>query len=476
MSLIHRLTQARDKLKSFDQIQVIRFWDELNDQSRRNLLDQIASIDFKLLNQLKQLLFTGGKSFPAEMRPAPVISIPVTEEEHARAEEAVRTGTAAIEAGKVCAFLVSGGQGTRLGYDGPKGCFPIGPVSHKSIFQLHAEKILAAQRRYQAEIPWYIMTSITNDQATRSFFQEHQFFGLVPSNVMFFPQRLIPVLDSRGKMILNAKDHIFMSPNGHGGALLALVESGASDDMDRRGIEVISYFQVDNVLIQIIDPLFIGYHLQVRSQMSSKTIKKRDPYEKLGHFGLVDGKLHVIEYSDMSEEEKLARNPDGSLKYSAGSPAIHLMDPDFVRQETSGNLKLPFHVAHKKIPYLDSSGRLLEPETPNGYKFETFIFDALRDAERYIILETVREHEFSPVKNKVGEDSPDTARRDLTRYFGEWLEAAGIPVPRDDSGLYSGPIEIGPLFADTKEMFIEKADKEWKFTGGSFYRDAELNE
>jgi UDP-N-acetylglucosamine/UDP-N-acetylgalactosamine diphosphorylase len=473
MNLTQRAIHVREKLESFSQVQVLRFWDKLTDHSKEKLLDQIESIDFQLIDQLNQLLSKGGKSNFLEMTPAPVIAVPVNAQQQARAKEAIKTGEAAIAAGKVCAFLVSGGQGTRLGYDGPKGCFPIGPVSHKSIFQMHAEKILAAQRRYNTEIPWYIMTSETNNEATCQFFMKHQYFGMNASNVMFFPQRMIPVLGAQGKMILDAKDHIFVSPNGHGGALLALVESGALDDMVRRGIEAISYFQVDNVLIRIIDPLFIGYHIKARSQMSSKMLRKRGPYEKLGHFGLVDDKLHVIEYSDMREDDKLARNPDGSLKYNAGSPAIHLIDPDFVRQETQGGLKLPYHIAHKKIPCLDDSGKQVIPEIPNGYKFETFIFDALRDAERFIIMEAIREHEFSPVKNKDGEDSPDTARRDLTRYFGEWLEAVGISVPRDTSGMYSGTIEIGPLYADTKEMFIEKAKVE-EFTG-SFYRDAELD-
>ena len=472
MCSLDKIESLKCKLEHHHQAHVLKYWDTLDEAGRQRLMNQLQMMDFELIGRLRELLKGNPQSRQAEMTPPPVIRLPRTPEEKAVAEEAGQTGEETIRSGKVCAFLVAGGQGTRLGYHGPKGCFPIGPVSHKSIFQMHAEKILAAGLRYNTTIPWYIMTSETNHEATKSFFEENGHFGLNPSEVMFFRQNMLPALDEYGRLILDAEDHVFTSPNGHGGALEALVESGAISDMKNRGIEVISYFQVDNVLIQIVDPIFIGFHVQADAEMSSKTLSKRDPYEKLGHFGLLNGKLHVVEYSDMSEEDLLARDGEGRLKYDAGSPAIHIINPDFVLQEMDGGLRLPYHIATKKIPFLNDAGERENPENPNGYKFETFIFDALQDTSNSIILEASRKHEFSPVKNKSGEDSPETAKQDLSNYFAEWLEAAGTRVPRDRSGNVRGVVEIGPLFADTKEAFLNRAPADLVFKG-SFYLDSQ---
>jgi UDP-N-acetylglucosamine/UDP-N-acetylgalactosamine diphosphorylase len=365
----------------------------------------------------------------------------------------------------VAAFLVAGGQGTRLGYSGPKGKFRISPIKEKSLFQLHAEKILAMSRKYRANIPWYIMTSDTNHQETVDFFETCEYFGLNPKDVVFFSQEMIPALDANGRLILDAKDHIFTNPNGHGGSLSALKKSGALEDMRRRGIDLIFYFQVDNVLVKICDPVFLGYHVQNQAHMSTKVVAKTDPYEKVGVLGRMNGRLGVIEYSDLSDEQKEARNPDGSLKFGAGNIAIHVLNVDFVEQENQGGLRLPWHIAHKKIPYLDENGKRIEPKEPNGYKFETFVFDALGDAEKTVILEVKREEEFSPVKNAQGVDSPATARRDMINLFGSWLEKAGVPIPRDSQNNVKGKIEISALFALDEEELIHKIDPDLKFEG-----------
>ena len=437
---------------------IFRFWDSLIDRGKDALMQQVAGIDFSLLEQHRALLLKGADAAGRQQpEPAPYIPVPNDEPGRKRAAEARRIGEAAIRAGKIAAFLVAGGQGTRLGFDGPKGCFPIGPVSGKTLFQMHAEKILAASREYGVAIPWAIMTSETNDAATREFFEKHAFFGLDPENVVFFSQRMIPALSGDGKMILDRKDHIFMNPNGHGGSLLAIQESGTLAAFEKRGIEILSYFQVDNVLIRIIDPVFIGYHIQDGAQMSSKMVQKSHPGEKVGVFGLKDGNLAVIEYSDLSRKDAEARLPNGSLKYGAGSIAIHLLNTDFVRREVEGGFRLPYHRAFKKVPCLDESGTFVEPESPNAWKFETFIFDALADTSSSVVMEIVREKEFSPVKNAEGSDSPDTARRDLANYYAGWLEAAGVSVPRNEQGDSAVPVEISPLFAPDREAFIKKA-------------------
>jgi UDP-N-acetylglucosamine/UDP-N-acetylgalactosamine diphosphorylase len=329
----------------------------------------------------------------------------------------------------------------------------------KSLFQLHAEKLIATARRYQTRIPWYIMTSDTNAGETRTFFEQNHLFGYPPADIFFFEQEMIPALDENGKLILDAPDHIFMNPNGHGGTLMALEKSGGLGDMQRRGIEEVFYFQVDNVLLQMCDPLFIGYHVAAKAEMSTKVCAKRDAYEKVGIIGkMIDSasgnaNLKVIEYSDMSQADKEARHPDGTLKYNAGSIAIHLFNVDFIAREVSGGMKLPWHVAHKQIPCLDANGQLIQPEQPNGYKFEMFIFDALSDARQVVVLEVERRSEFSPIKNATGEDSPQTAQHDLCEFYAGWLEQAGIKMPRDAAGNLKAGVEISPLFAlDAKEL------------------------
>ena len=459
-ALVEKVLQERQE-------HVFRFWDELSDRSREKLLNQLREIDFSLLRGLREkCLKVEYKA--VELEPIESIPVPRTQAQREAANQAKKIGEELIRAGKIGAFLVAGGQGTRLGFDDPKGMYPIGPVSGKSLFQLHAEKILAESRYYGVSIPWYIMTSETNDEITREFFRAEKFFGLPEEDVFFMKQRMLPALDEKGKLILDRKDHIFVSPNGHGGALLAMVESGAVNDMHKRGIEILSYFQVDNVLVKIIDPVFIGYHFQAKAEMSSKMLKKRDPFEKLGVFGKVNGRLRVIEYSDLTPEDAKAQNPDGSLKYGAGSIAIHLINVSFVESEVRGGFSLPYHVAHKRIPYLNDKGKTIFPEEPNGYKFETFIFDALSDTTNSVIMEVKREEEFSPVKNKDGEDSPETARRDLSNYFGRWLEAGGIHVPKDENGNVEGVIEISPLFARNLEEFLEKRPNNLIFDGSLY--------
>ena len=453
--------RIKNRVTEEGQGHVFRYWDELPEQSKQRLLAQLQGIDFALMRKLKKQCLDPAeeKGIEGDLEPAEVIPIPKTQSQRRNEERARQVGEELIRAGKVGAFLVAGGQGTRLDYPGPKGLFPIGPVTGKSLFQMHAEKILAAGRAYDVRIPWYIMTSETNDDATRHFFRENSFFGLKEGDIRFLKQKMIPALDEQGKFILDKNDHIFMSPDGHGGSLLALAESGALEDMKKRGVEIISYFQVDNVLIKIVDPVFIGHHVQADAEMSSKMVRKRNADEKVGVFGRISRKLKVIEYSDMKEEDAKAVNPDGSLKYDSGSIAVHLMNTHFIEQEVVGGLRLPYHIAHKKIDCLNEKGEEISPDKPNGYKFETFVFDALADTHRSVVMEVERTEEFSPVKNVRGEDSPETARRDLCNLFGRWLESAGLPVPRDEDGHVKIPVEINPLFARNEEELVIKLPK-----------------
>jgi UDP-N-acetylglucosamine/UDP-N-acetylgalactosamine diphosphorylase len=297
------------------------------------------------------------------------------------------------------------------------------------------------------------MTSDATDRPTKDYFEQHARFGLPREDVRFFQQRMMPALDRNFRLVLVAKDRILLSPNGHGGTLLALAESGMADDMERRGIEEISYFQVDNCLVPAADPVFLGCHSLAGAEMSSKALSKREPEEPIGAFVRVNGVLVVREYSDLTREQMRERTAGGQFLYGLGSIAIHALRVDFVRRETRAGFKLPFHLAEKSSPFLDESGALVQPKDKNVYKFETFIFDALRDARRTVVLEVRREEEFSPLKNATGKDSPETCRRDLSALGASWLDQAGARVPRDEQGAPKYPIEISPLLAlDAAEL------------------------
>ncbi|MBL7140750.1 MAG: UDPGP type 1 family protein [Planctomycetes bacterium] len=433
---------------------VFRFWADLSGYGRRRLLEQLAEIDFRQLGRLieRHVRHPEPENLPADLQPAPFIPLPTTDAQRRERCHMRGRGDRLIAAGKVAAFTVAGGQGTRLGYNGPKGAFRVGPVSERPLFQVFAEGILAVRRASGAAIPWYVMTSETNDQATRDFFAEHDYFGLPRGDVLFFRQGMMPAVDFKGRLILSAPDSLARSPDGHGGSLLALARRGMLADMADRGIEHISYWQVDNPLVPPLDPVFLGYHADAGSDMSSKMARKRDPFEKLGNFCLSGDRLHVIEYSDMPDDLAEQTDGEGRLRFEAGSIAIHILARRFVERLTAGGeFALPFHRAEKKIPYVDEAGETVTPDEPNGVKFEMFVFDALPLAENPVVLEIDRAREFSPVKNAQGEDSPATARRDMVRLAADRLEAAGVAVPRDNTGEPTVQVEISPLAARTGE-------------------------
>lgn len=411
-------------------------------------------IDFHALNELYGRWKAGEARLPEqEIEPAEVIYASGTKDDVAASQRALRVGERAIGAGEVAVFVVAGGQATRLGVEAPKGTLGITPIKGKSIFEHHAEKIRAVSKRHGTRLPFYIMTSETNDAPTRELFDENECFGLSPSDVFFFKQEMMPALDLDGKLMLDEKGHIFTSPNGHGGSISSLKSSGALADMRARGVKHIFYFQVDNVLIRMADPVFLGHHIEKRAEMSAKVAPKRNPEEKVGVVCRVGTKTTVIEYSDLPDEHKHARNRDGSLKFSAGNLAIHVLDVGFVEWLNEKEHSLPFHIAEKTTPFLNDSGRLVKPRKKNGLKFEKFVFDALSRARATAILEVNREEEFAPIKNATGEDSPDTARHLMMEFYAKWLEAAGAHVPRDSDGRLGDLLEISPLFAlDAEEL------------------------
>jgi len=451
----------QSKLKSAGQEQVLRFYDQLDAAGRAKLEKQLASQHLDTLNQLAKEYVTHKPHIPLPKEIRPVQAYPRVPDAKLRPQydQAQQRGRDLLKAGKVAAFLVAGGQGTRLGYDGPKGEFPVTPIKNKPLFQVFAEQLRAYSRDFEKTIPWYIMTSDVNDAATRAFFKQHNFFGCNPADVFFFEQGMMPAFAMDGKLLLAEKDSLALSPDGHGGSLRALERSGAIADMRKRGIEHLSYFQVDNPLVHCIDPLFLGLHDISGSEMSSKTIPKAGALEKVGNFVIGDGVLQVIEYSDLPEDLAKQTNADGTLRFNAGSIAIHALRVSFIeRLNAGGQLKLPWHRAEKKVPYVDDKGQAIKPDKPNAIKLEQFVFDAIPLAKNAIVYETDRAEEFSPVKNAEGTDSPATCKRDQIRRAARWLREAGITIP-EKGGEPDATLEISPLYATTAQQVKDRAAK-----------------
>ncbi|MFH0939500.1 MAG: UTP--glucose-1-phosphate uridylyltransferase [Planctomycetota bacterium] len=430
---------------------------------REKLLDQIAHIEFDVIDRLVADLLNarGCGAQVGKLELAPVITLPVTLKQK-KAEQAARlAGEEAFRQGRVGCFLVAGGQSTRLGLNGPKGAFVIGPISERTLFQIHAEKILALRRRYNACVPWLIMTSDTNDDETRSFFARHNYYNLGANTVRIFKQANMPAVSRDGKILLAAKGNLALSPNGHGGSIKAIWDSGACAWLKTMSVDTLSYFQVDNPLVKIGDPLFIGHHVLAHSQLSTKVCRKRVWNEKVGVLALRHGRLSVVEYSDLSDDLAKETDARGDLKWWAGNVAIHVLDVDFIEQLNHGGFQLPYHQAEKAIPCLDSTGQpvSLKPNEKNGIKFETFIFDALGQAQRTINFETRRDEEFSPIKNAQGEDSPQSARRDMQELYARWLTAAGVYMPRKADGALDCRIEISPLTSLDGERLADVTPK-----------------
>jgi UDP-N-acetylglucosamine/UDP-N-acetylgalactosamine diphosphorylase len=442
--------------------QVFAHWATLSGTERAGLLAQAAEIDLTELARLNDTLVVR-TSAPAvvdwsKLAPAPCVPLPAAGGEAGTWAEAEALGMAALRQGRVAAFTVAGGQGTRLGFPGPKGTFPVSPLKQKTLFQIFAEKIKAAGLRAGRPLHWFLMTSHANHEETEHFFVTNKYFGLDVSRVHFFRQGRMPAVDFNGKLLLETPATLALSPDGHGGSLRALHRSGALDLMQAEGIDTISYFQVDNPLVRCLDAAFIGFHLRARSEMSSKMVRKAYAEEKVGHFCQQAGQVVVIEYSDMPLAMQRELEIDGTLRFGAGSIAIHLIDREFARRMAAGGpgVALPFHRAEKKIATIDAQGQPVQPSKANGVKFELFVFDALPFARNSIVIETARADDFSPVKNAEGLDSPQSSRADQLRQYARWLQSVGVVMATDPTGLPQLSIEISPLFGDDATSFAER--------------------
>jgi UDP-N-acetylglucosamine/UDP-N-acetylgalactosamine diphosphorylase len=437
-------TELRDRLEEIGQAHLFAFWEKRPAAMRQRLLDDLASLDLAVVQELRQTIsgHAAGAVPKAETELAPAPYVPIAE---SRADTAAReAGEEEIRRGRTAFLTVAGGQGSRLGFDGPKGMFPVTPLRKLTLFALFAEKLLAARRWYGAEIPWLIMTGPQNHQATESYFESQDWFGLGRDTVHLFMQGSLPSFSPEGQLLMAPDGGLFFNPNGHGGVIDALRQSGTLAAMGKQRVQHLFCFQVDNPLVRVPDPVFLGFHCRARSRISAKVVEKAYPEEKLGIIVTAAGKPLVIEYSDLDETQMRARGPDGKLSYGQGSIAINILDVPFL--ENPG-LHLPWHMARKKAKTLNPAPDGTEILEGDAVKMEMFVFDAIPLADRALFFETDRADEFAPLKNREGQDSIASCREGQREQAARWLDSVGVEVPRDEQGRSRHTIEISPLFA-----------------------------
>jgi len=456
--MTHVPHDLRDRLTAHGQGHVLAGWDALPPASRIALVEQLAGLDLAELDALYRRRAEPHAVLPPRDRIAPIPLDPPT----ASSRE---IGEGVLRRGEVAALLVAGGQGSRLGFDKPKGMYPVGPVSGASLFQVHAEKVLALSRRYGKAVPFLVMTSPATHADTEAFFRDQRYFGLAAADVFLFQQGTMPALDlATGRLLLEEPGKLFVSPNGHGGTLTALAETGLLATLKACGVRHVFYFQVDNPLVKVCDPAFVGRHVETRAEVSSKVVVKEQPGEKVGVLAVVDGRCAIVEYSDLPPEMAAEREPDGTLRFRAGSPAIHIFSMPLLERVTARGTGLAYHVARKKVAYFDpAAGAVVEPTTENALKFERFVFDALPMADRWLAVETPRAEEFAPLKNATGPDSPATARRAMIDLHAGWLARAGVPAN-------GHAVEVSPLFALDADELAAKIPVGFAVTGPTLLR------
>lgn len=434
------LEQAARELGRLGQQHVLHFARELSPEQLAGLLGQLEVLDFELVRAA--IASPAQPVDTAAVTPYDRVVLPTDQQ----AAEARHLGVEACRDGRVGTLLVAGGEGSRLGFEGPKGAFPIGAVSGRTLFQLHAERLVAIGRRHGVVPPLYVMTSPGNHDRTAALFAEAGYYGMPPERVLIFAQGVAPALDEQGRLLLADRDRLVLAPSGNGGLFAALRDSGAFDHMRACGVDTISYVQVDNALARACDERFVGYHLLSESEFSCKAIAKLDAREAVGNFARVAGKLGIVEYTEIPEELATQCGPGGKLLFGYGNPGLFIWSRAFAEAQAARR-DLPIHRAHKKVRHLTLEGKHVEPTAPNAYKLETFALDTLPDARRSLVLACEREEEFAPVKNATGNDSPASARALMTRLYRGWIESGGGTV-RDGVAL-----EISPLYAlDADEL------------------------
>lgn len=444
-------------LQQYGQDYLVDHYHGLSSHHKHDLLQKILQFDIHLSFELYKKFHSKKGAMHAErtIEPPQVVTVPGNAQEQGKIEEARIAGESLIKQQKVAVLVVAGGQGSRLGYEGPKGTFPVSPIRGKTLFQLFAEQVIALSRRYGVTIPLLIMTSRENHKDTISFFHAHSFFGLHPETVHFFQQGMLPTITPDGRLLLKDDGNFIVNPDGHGGSLKALHDSGLLGKLTEQGYEELFYCQVDNPLVKIADPVFLGLHTMTGSDASTKVVRRQDVKEKVGLYVYVNGRDTVVEYSDIGAEYMSMLDDEGNILFWAGNTAIHIFSLAFIGRMTEHGFVLPYHCAKKAVEYTDHAGK---PCTDDVWKFETFVFDAIPLAGKTCCMEVIREEEFAPVKNKDGPDSPETAQKAMIGLHRSWLQKAGIDTDPD------ARVEISPLLA-LDSIELQEKIKGRKFTG-----------
>ncbi|TKY89252.1 hypothetical protein EX895_001783 [Sporisorium graminicola] len=466
------ITALKQRYEKAGQSHLFAFWDTLSAEQQAELAQQLDELDVARVNQVFHTAIKADEEARAgkshQVSPPPPSSVENTiegEADPAKVQHFRTVGLNAIAQGHVGVLLMAGGQGTRLGSSAPKGCYDIGLPSHKSLFQIQAERILRLQTlaakhssssagsssSSSVVIPWYIMTSGPTRQDTEAFFAQNNYFGLEQQNIVFFEQGTLPCLSLEGKILLETTSKVATAPDGNGGLYRALrtpYNKGHPEtvisDLEKRGIKYLHAYGVDNCLVKVGDPIFLGVCLQQGVQAGVKVVKKENPKESVGVVALRDGKFGVVEYSEIPEALSEARDANGELSFRAANIVNHFYTTKFLADDVPAfEPEMAFHIARKKIPTVDlTTGQPVKPSTPNGMKLELFVFDVFPFCgDKLAVHEVARQEEFSPLKNAkgTGVDDPDTSRRDLLAQQRRWLIAAGAKVAE------GAEVELSPL-------------------------------
>ncbi|CAN9174216.1 unnamed protein product [Alternaria alternata] len=456
-----QLNELKSKYQKAGQEQVFAFYDKLSTAEKATLYEQLSNFNPDYINEITERALHPAEAEATENKLEPLpenATSSVLSSQQEDLDKWYNSGLDLIAENQVAVVLMAGGQGTRLGSSAPKGCFDIGLPSKKSLFQLQGERIkkaeMLAAKKHNKEsvtIPWYVMTSGPTRGPTADFFEKNNYFGLKKENVVIFEQGVLPCISNEGKILLESKSKVAVAPDGNGGLYQALIQSGVVQDMGKRGIQHIHAYCVDNCLVKVADPAFIGFSASKNVDIATKVVRKRNAKESVGLILQKNGKPDVVEYSEISTEDAEAKDSKDSslLKFRAANIVNHYYSYKFLESIPEWAKKLPHHVARKKIPYVNTeTGETIKPEKPNGIKLEQFVFDCFPflTLEKFACMEVKREDEFSPLKNArgTGEDDPDTSKQDIMTQGKKWVQAAGATVVSEDA---EAGIEVSPLIS-----------------------------
>ena len=414
-----KIKDAEAKLKKYNQDVVIKLMNKLEGKEKEALAESVLETDLESVEKVFKTINTKQEASSAGISPMnATIKEDVSEEERKKYYE---LGKKVIENGEYAVVTVAGGQGTRLGHNGPKGTYKISTIKgEKSLFEILCETMKTASKEYGTVIPWYIMTSDENNKQTVDFFEANDYFGYDKDRIKFFRQSKMPVVDTEGKLLVDENFRIKEASDGHGGIFNSMYKRNVISELDTLGVKWVFTCGVDNPLVNMVDPYLLGLAITKNCKLATRSLVKTSPSEKIGVLCKQDNRVKVIEYTELSEEMANKVNEKGDLLFGESHVMFNLFSLDAIKK--IANEKLPYHIAFKKNSYIDENGKLVKPEKPNSYKFESFIFDSFELFDDMAILRGSREDEFAPIKNAEGNDSPETAVKLYNDFWKKKIE------------------------------------------------------